>query len=164
MLRVTAVVAIIFAVLLGVFSYPITLSPPYDLETQVPPLLPYRNSKDKDNRFRRLALMRWTWKTNMPKWDSDSLRIHGTFAGSSIRSFNGVVSKAENWAICIDIECFVATMGDKWTPVKHLQTFELPKRKTRGYIQITGLQATVNWGSDAEREQDIRACCISVKR
>ncbi|KAJ3906664.1 hypothetical protein F5879DRAFT_920484 [Lentinula edodes] len=155
MLRVTAV-AIIFAVLLGVFSSPITLSPPYDLKTQVPSLLPYRNSKDKDNRFRRLGLMRWTWKTDMPQWESGSLRIHGNFARSD-RSFNGIVSKDENWAICIGIECFVATMKSDWTQVESLQTFQLPKRKTTGFIQITGLQATVNWGNDREREQRWRA-------
>ncbi|KAJ3880245.1 hypothetical protein F5051DRAFT_502003 [Lentinula edodes] len=104
----------IFAVLLGVSSSPITLSPPYKLETQVPSW-PYR-SQIEDTRS-RLALVRWTWKTDMPKWDSDSLRIHG---GSSSRTFSGSVSKTENWAICIDIECFVATMNDNWTGVKHL--------------------------------------------
>ncbi|KAJ4463205.1 hypothetical protein C8J55DRAFT_494513 [Lentinula edodes] len=154
MLRVTVVVAIIFAVLLGVFSSPITLSPPYDLKTQVPSW-PYRE-KIEDSRS-RLALMRWTWKTDMPEWDSNSLRIYGTFAGSSIRRFSGSVSQAENWAICIDMECFVATMNDNWTGVEHFQTFQLPKRKTRGYIQITGLQATVHWVSDSKREQCWRA-------
>ncbi|KAJ3893152.1 hypothetical protein GG344DRAFT_75229 [Lentinula edodes] len=153
MLRVTVVVAIIFAVLLGVFSSPITLSPPYDLETQVPSLLPYRNSHDTYTRFRRLALMRWTWKIDMPEWDSHSLHIHGASVGSTRSSRSLSVSKAEKWAICIDIECFVATMNDDWTGVEHFQTFERPRKKTKGYIQITSLQATVDWDSRTKREQ-----------